>query len=71
MISQFLTGHTEVELSLRLETMKSLVNKMSVLVLKQKASDILKGIIANPDLQKKIIETVIESVKKRGNPAAA
>ena len=51
--------------------MKSLVNKMSVLVLKQKASDILKGIIANPDLQKKIIVTVIESVKKRGNPAAA
>lgn len=60
-----------MELSLRLETMKSLVNKMSVLVLKQKANDILKGIIANPDLEKKIIETVIESVKKRGNPAAA
>ncbi len=48
-----------MELSLRLETMKSLVNKMSVLVLKQKANEILKGIIANPELEKKIIETVI------------
>ena len=71
MINQFADGHSEVELNIRLEIIKSLLSKMSIMVLKEKAPRLIDGIFANPGLIEQIKNAVVESVKKRGDNNAA
>jgi len=55
MIHQFEIGHEEVELNIRLEVLRSLVGKLSIMSLKQRAAALVTGIIANPLLKQKIV----------------
>lgn len=56
---------------MRLEIIKSLLTKLSILALKEKAPKLIEGIIANPTLIQKIIAGVVQNVRKRGDVQAA
>ena len=54
-----------------MEIVKSLLSKMSIMVLKERAPRLIEGIIGNPGLIEQIRCAVVESVKKRGDNNAA
>lgn len=56
---------------MRMEIIKSLLSKLSILALKDKAPRLIEGIFANPGLIQQIIAAVVENIKRRGDAVAA
>ncbi len=60
-----------MELNYRMEIFRSLLSKMSIMVLKERAPRLVEGIIGNSGLIEQIRSAVVESVRKRGDNSAA
>ena len=60
-----------MELNYRMEIFRSLLSKMSIMMLKERALRLVEGIIGNSGLIEQIRSAVVESVRKRGDNSVA